>query len=269
MKEMNLEDVQKDTKELLVVFDKICNNLGLKYFLIYGTLLGAIRHKGFIPWDDDLDVGMFEDDYKRLCSYFNDTNNSELELHNQNTSEHCFYNIARVCDKKHRLVFENKKYTSGLFIDIYVFEGLGDDEDQFYWNQRFKKHPRWRKGVYINSNEDFLYGNGMVHKILNIPFCLIARKRGKKYYINKFNSHKKYDINDSKYIGCPSWEESRYERKWFDSIIYSEFEDIKALIPAAFDEILTSEYGDYMKLPSEEKRKPYHGYKAYRKSEQQ
>ena len=267
MKEMTLEEVQKATKELLVEFDNICNEIGIRYFLMYGSLLGAIRHKGFIPWDDDLDVGMFESDYLKLCNYFKANNNLELELHNQDSTEHCFFNIARVCEKKHRLVFDNKKYTSGLFIDIYVMEGLGDTEDQLYWNQRFKKHSGWRKGVYVNSNEGFLYGNGVLHKILNIPFCLFARKRGKQYYINKFNSHKKYDINDSKFIGCPSWEESRYERKWFDSIISTEFEDIEVLIPAAFDEILTSEYGDYMKLPPIENRKPYHGYRAYRKNE--
>ena len=147
MEKMNLRQTQLATKDLLFHFDKLCSSLGIKYYLLFGTLLGAIRHGGFIPWDDDIDVGIMQDDYKLLEDYFNTTNDPIMEFHNPHTVKDCFFNISRVCDKKHYLVFQNRSYTSGLFIDVYLLEGMGNDEDSDYWRKQYKRIIRWRKGA--------------------------------------------------------------------------------------------------------------------------
>ena len=67
MRELTLEEVQNISLEIFTKFDEICREHNLKYFMMYGTLLGAVRHKGFIPWDDDIDVWMFREDYNKLC----------------------------------------------------------------------------------------------------------------------------------------------------------------------------------------------------------
>ena len=263
MKEMSLRESQMATKELLKQFDELCDSLGIRYFLMYGTLIGAIRHKGFIPWDDDLDVGMFYDDYQILCTYFKEHDNPIMELHNQETQKDCFYNIARICDKAHQLIFAGKDYKSGLFIDIYVMEGLGKEEDQPYWDSRFAEYDKWRKSVYICTNKAFLYGNGVLHKLANIPYVMKSKRRGKKYYIDQFNNHKMFSIEESDYIGVPAWETVRYPKDLFDETIRIGFEDITVSIPKQYDELLRIDYGDYMTPPPEKDRVPYHGYIAY------
>lgn len=267
MNEMDLKDIQKVTLSILKQFDEICSKLDINYYLMFGTLLGAIRHKGFIPWDDDLDVAVFADDYLLLQQYFEKQHDYPLELHEQETNKNCFYNIGRICEKRHRLVFDKKKYTSGVFIDVYVLEGLGRKEDLPYWNNRYKKYNKYRKGVYCCVNQSLLYGSGIVHQILNIPFVVISKIRGKHYYIDKLNDYKSFSVSDSDYVGIPRWEECIYPKVCFTELLRVPFEDTFTSIPAGYEEILRIEFGDYMKLPAEKDRKPQHGYKAYKLEE--
>ena len=264
MREMSLREIQKGTLGVLIELDKVCKELGVKYFLIWGTLLGAIRHNGYIPWDDDLDIAMFPEDYRKLCSYLcgNDT---ELEIHNMDTCPECFYNIARVCEKEHILKFKNKKYTSGLFIDIYVLHGLGKAEDLEYWNKRFKKYPGWRSSLNACMSTTLLCGRNPLNKLWNLPFVIGAKILGKKYFIKKFEGYRKFDINESEYVGVPQWTEVIFEKKDFDEIIYTKFEGIVVPIPAGYENFLRTNYGDYMVMPPENERHPQHGYIAYEK----
>lgn len=263
MHEMSIREIQVATKELLKSFDTLCAKLNLQYWLMFGSLLGAVRHKGFIPWDDDLDVGMFHEDYKKLCDYLIQ-NESEFELHNQDTQINCFYNISRVCDKKHKLVFNNRDYTSGIFLDIYDFEGLGGEQDIAYWDKRFSNYNSWRKGIDLCTKNTLFYGNSLVHKVLNIPLLLCAKLLGKNYFIKKFNNYKHFNLTTSIYVGIPCWEEVRYRKSLFGSFIKVPFEDIVVAIPEQYDTLLSIMYGDYMQLPPKDNRVPNHHYRAYR-----
>lgn len=262
MKKMNQREIQIATKDLLYQFDKLCSSLGIKYFLVYGTLLGAIRHGGYIPWDDDIDVGMMPDDYKVLLDYFSKNHDSLMELHNLKTVKNCFYNISRVCEKNHYLVFENRDYVSGLFIDVYPIEGMGGDEDTSYWNEQFRKIRKWRKGAFISTYNSIFYGKNLTHKILNIPNVIIAKVRGKNYYFDKINDHKYFDIEHSKYVGV-CWDTNRYPKEIFEDTLRVRFEDIEVTVPKGFEKYLTILYGDWKKLPEASKRVPHHGYEAY------
>jgi len=264
MKEMSLRDTQEKTLEVLMEFDKLCKSLGVTYYLVWGTLIGAIRHKGFIPWDDDLDVAMFPDDYEMIYSYLKE-NDDKLEIHNMETCQECFYNISRVCDKTHLLKFTNKKYTSGLFIDIYVMHGLGNTEDLGYWRKRFEKYPKWRRAINICASTTLLIGKNPLIKILNLPLVVFTKAIGKDYFVKKFNDFRKFDIDKSEFLGLPQWEEVIFEKKDFAEVKYVQFEGFMAPIPIGYDNFLKSYYGDYMILPPESGRHPSHGYKAYEK----
>ena len=263
MKELTLREIQEASLQLLIQIDHICKEIGSNYFLFFGTLIGAIRHHGFIPWDDDLDIAMFQNDYNKLTDYISKNMSDELTVDNPITNNDCFFNITRICDKKHKLIFKGKKYTSGIFIDIYILEGMGNDEDLIYWKKRFSNYRHWQKGVYASVNKSFLYGNSNLHKIANIPFVLYAKIRGKSYYFKKFDSHKKFDLQNSTYIGNPAWEDIIFRKEYFNDVVYVSFENYIVPVPSGYDQFLNAIYGDYMKLPEESQRVSQHGYICY------
>lgn len=262
---MSIREVQIAALEILKQIDTICTELGINYYLMYGTLIGAIRHKGFIPWDDDLDIAMKIDDYKIFIDYFNKNNKTQLEIHNFETNKDCFYNISRVCDKTHILKFDYLRYTSGVFVDVYPLEGLGGDDDLPYWKAHFSFFPKWQKHIQLCCTDGLFYGRNVFTRIGNIPNLIISRIIGKQHYINKFNDYKKITINDSKYIGIPSWEYDIYNKEWFDEIVKVPFEDAMVSIPKKYDEVLRHTFGDYMQMPPENQRVSHHGYLSYKK----
>lgn len=264
MHEMSLRDIQEKTLKVLVKFDQLCKELEVKYYLVWGTLIGAVRHKGFIPWDDDLDIAMFPDDYKKIQSYLCE-NDYELEIHNMETRPDCFYNISRVCEKEHIVKYNNKKYTSGLFIDIYVMYGLGKEENLDYWKYRFRKYPSWRRSINICTNIAPFNGRNPVKMLMNLPFIIYSKILGKDFFVHKFDDFKKFDIDESDFLGSPQWEEVIFEKKDFEEVTYVPFEGFMAPIPAGYDHFLRSYYGDYMIMPPESRRQPKHGYIAYEK----
>ena len=262
MEKMNLREIQIATKDLLYQFDRLCTSLGIKYYLMCGTLLGAIRHGGFIPWDDDIDVGMMIDDYSALLEYFGKNDDSLMELHNLKTVANCYYNISRVCEKKHYLVFENRKYVSGLFIDVYPIEGMGGDEDTSYWDEQFRKIRKWRKGAFMSTSNSIFYGKNLTNKILNIPNVITAKTLGKNYYFDKIDNHHYFDIEHSKYVGV-CWDTVRYPKEIFEDTLRVMFEDIEVTVPKEYEKYLNLEFGDWKKLPKASDRVPHHGYEAY------
>lgn len=267
MKELSLRESQLAALNVLEQVDKICRKLDIKYYLMWGTLIGVIRHQGFIPWDDDLDIAMFKDDFNILKEYFI-THKREcdpLYIDCYPDNDKCFFNIPRICDSTYKLLFNNMNYTSGMFIDVYVLEGLGNESDLAYWGKRFKKYSYYQKMIYMSSLKHIFYGSSMLHKIGNIPQCVIAKIVGKSHYMSAINSYKHFDINNCTYIGVPKWEKSIMRREWFSDTIEKTFEGNKFYIPIGYEEILRNAYGDYMKFPPESQRHPYHGYEAYRK----
>lgn len=264
---MSFRETQLATLELLKKIDKICQELDIQYFIMFGTLIGAIRHKGYIPWDDDIDIGIKAKDYKKFVEYFvkNKDKCAPLEIHNQKTNKDCFYNISRVVDNTYHLEFENMKYTSGTFVDVYPLEGLGKESDLEYWKKRFKKYLILQRGVYLNCAPSIWFGKTKLKRILNLPYMLFARLVGKQFFINRFNKHKRFSWEDSEYIGTPCWIRDIFKKEDFDEAIRAPFEDTEVWIPKNYDSILRMAYGDYMKLPPEDKRVPHHDYSAYRK----
>ena len=266
---MKLKESQHDTLEILQKLDELCRKLNITYWVMYGTLIGTIRHKGFIPWDDDFDVCMPRPDYDRFTRYFEENNNDvdDLYLDNYKYNVNSFLWINRICDKEHELIFERWNHKSGLFIDIYPFDGMGDEDDKFFWKENKKRNYNYVKGLYMASEHTPFYGNSTVHKILNTPYDLYSKIKGKHYFYEKIDSvSKTFQWDESEYVGLPVWAMwlKFLDKKWFDETIYLPFENTKVPVPAGYDSILRTVYGDYMKLPPEDQRKPQHDYAAYK-----
>ena len=260
-----MESDQKIKNEILTilkVFDKYCNDHDIKYIIAFGTLLGAVRHKGFIPWDDDIDVVMLPEEYNKfsdevkLDPFLDDKKRYKVCLPGD---ENYCYSFGKVIDTKYVVREKNisDKYNIGLFIDIFRAD---------YWPEnKFKEFWQMKKGQFLRRiNEVCLRGNleGKKYLILDKllkPVDLIFSCFG-------ITSEKICVMMDliatgnkpSKFAGVISeGTGSREEKK--DIVFYLDtapiqFEDSMFPAPADYDGYLRSQYGDYMKLPVPEDR---------------
>ena len=270
--ELNLREIQIGEYNILKKIHDICTKLNLKYYLFYGTLLGAVRHEGFIPWDDDIDIIMPRDDYSVLIDYFinNETELKPLKLFHYRTNPEYIYPIARISDSRYSLVFNNtKEYGLGLFVDVYPLDGCGNTKKEAERIWKKNKNAKFWVGVYgINKFKkstksplrSFLkFAAITVVKLMNIPKKIASLDH--KASIRKFS--------DNKYVGCTAWEVSGlgyFKKELLDSSVLLKFEDSYFNAPSKYDEVLKETYGDYLKMPSEDNRIPHHEYRAFLKT---
>ena len=129
-KELNIDQIHQITLEIVKKLIEICDEINVNYYVAYGSLIGTVRHKGFIPWDDDFDVVMFRDDYEKFCKYciIHQNEIKPYKLLNRETEKNYPYNIARLNNMDYKARYENiVNYDSGAFIDIYPIDGAGSD----------------------------------------------------------------------------------------------------------------------------------------------
>lgn len=273
MKELSLREDQLAAFEILKEVAKICDKEGFTYYLAYGTLIGAIRHHGFIPWDDDIDIWMPRPDYERFLNYF-EINKDELQplaAFNQKTCKDYPYMITRISDTRYWLDVTNEKnYGIGTFIDIYVLDGIGSDYNEAKRIALAAK--RYSSFLFQSTREKFQIGitKGIKKRLLKFPVYCYAKLRGKLYFINKLQGlvdRNRYE--DSKYVGVISWcvNDMRevMDKSWYSETVRWKFEDCEFAIPGGYDKILKQIYRDYMQLPPEKDRLPHHLYKTYKK----
>lgn len=264
---MTLKEIHAATLEILSFIDETCKKLNLQYYALYGTALGAVRHHGFIPWDDDLDIGMQRDDYNLFCEYINEHNTGSFYIDNYYTNHDYPYYIMRLCDRRYSLLFDGYKYKSGLFIDIYPLDGMGKENDSSYWAKRKSYLTLVQTCYLLASNESVFVGSSTIKRILRMPLCIISKILGKKVFFKLLDRYANvYSYQESDFIGVPCWSMrlTRYKKDIFNSTIRVPFENISITLPAGYDEMLKSDYGDYMTLPPPDKRKATHYYVAYK-----
>lgn len=267
MTEMTIGDVQKATLLVMKELDRICCENNFVYWITAGTLIGAIRHGGYIPWDDDLDIAMPRDDYEKLIKYLNEQyHNPHFSIHTfENNHRYPFY-ISRFCDTAHKLVFDDYNYESGCFVDIYPYDGMGKKNDYKYWKEKEHYFQITQKLLKLSQCSSLLYGNSTTHKLANLPFLLISKIIGRDYYYKSLNKYQSvFSWDESDYIGVISWSSGTYcyPKEWFDKIQRVSFNNIEVNAPVEYDKYLKMLYGDYMRLPPKSERKPHHGYHAY------
>lgn len=264
--ELGVREIQLRSLDVLRVIDGICHHLGLKYWLMYGTLIGAIRHRGFIPWDDDLDIAMFRKDYNTLVDFM-DSHFEELHplvaLHSTKQRRLPFL-LTRVSDTRYKMVGEYGKQIPelGIFVDIYPFDGIGNDLEAA---ERITTDDRKRLVRYSRAASDPYNVPGESSHLKNVLRDIRRRvfySDVERYAQDITEAIGEFSVGESKYVSCRSWEPKIIrERALFDRIVEVPFEDMHTCIPAEYDAVLRSSYGDYMQLPPEEDRIGHHQYK--------
>ncbi|MCR4908590.1 MAG: LicD family protein [Lachnospiraceae bacterium] len=270
-RELTIQEIQTVSLEILKRVADLCEELQLRYYLVFGTLIGAIRHHGYIPWDDDVDIMMPRPDHDKLMEHLSEHPLPGLTVFNRRTCRDYPYMLTRISDDGYILEMENEESVGmGIFIDVYPFDGLG--------NTREEAVPFGLKGDYLSSlcyqatRKHFAMETttSVFRKIIKFPVFLISRMIGKDFFQNRLELLAgTRDYETSEYVGCVTWltwgEKEMFLRKWFDESILVPFEKYEFRVPKCYDEVLRHEYGDYMQLPPEKDRIGHHYYKAFSK----
>lgn len=244
----DLRGMQFIALEILKEFDRICRKNNIEYWLDGGTLLGAVRHKGFIPWDDDVDVCVKNDDMEKLKKCLEKELPYYLNIYRFEKDVDVFYKIF---DKYSKVSYQNEDGL-GIWIDIFPMSYVKEDEkiNKIIKNSPPKRNiPKEKK--WLNFREKFTW------RILNL-FNIKSREENiEKYY--EVISQKEQD--SYLYMKGKMWW-NLYKKDWIFPLKEIEFEGYKFLCPNNYHKYLTSYYGDYMKLPPLEKRIPSHSEKV-------
>ena len=270
--ELNIEQIHKATLGIVEKLIEICDKINVNYYVAYGSLIGVVRHKGFIPWDDDFDVVMLRDDYEKFCDYCikNENKLKPFKLLSRKCEKKYPYNIARLNNMNYKAVYDNVQgYESGIFIDIYPLDGAGSDVDKVLKKVEKKKSNLFRITLWsIDDHYTKSTYNKWYRSIIKYFVRGYSKVRGAKHFLDKMENFKNlYDINNSRYIAEMTLDSglTLYEKSWFDKYIYMDFENLKVKVPIGYDDFLRCHYGDYMKFPPKEEQVPHHEYKVYQR----
>ena len=263
---LTIDEIRKIQLEILSYVHDFCIDNNIKYFINYGTLLGAIRHKGYIPWDDDIDIMMSRENYETFISLFS-LINSKYKIMSLKTSNKYYNNFIKVYDNTTIVLDEKneKTYDIGINIDIFPYDSFNDKRlvDKTYILESFKL-------LSIAKLHDIQYGDSKVKDIIRHLFWLLLRPISPRFFCNRIdNIIQKKICKNGKYFGLLA---SKFKYSdIFTSDVFSElidlpFEDKLFKAPKNYDYILRQYYGDYMQLPPEEKRINPHNIRAYYKN---
>ncbi len=260
MEKLDLNEVKGIELDILKSIDNFCATNNIKYFLDSGTLIGAVRHKGFIPWDDDVDISMPRKDYEMFVSSFNELNSKYKVLSFNNNSKYV-YPFAKVVDTSTRLIEEDVIDIPdlGVYIDVFPIDGLPEN----YISRRVHQFKiLFWKLVAVYDVEEAPNLSKFRYKILD----LFARIIGWKKALKKCDKLlKKYDMYKTKYAFPVVYNRTsdwKIESDVFYEQVKLQFEDSFFCVPKGYDSYLQVQYGDYMQLPAEDKRVNKHRFIA-------
>ena len=255
-KKLSSEEIKQIELNLLLKLDEICKKYKLRYYLCGGTLLGAVRHKGFIPWDDDIDVLMPREDFEKLLRLEKKQKQDAVEKIVSWKSGNSIYPFIKLINTNTVLKekYLSEEFTTGLWIDIFPLDGMPDDEKIIA--KKFKKIKFYKTillTAYSEMGKGATWYAALAKRVL-IPIC---KHLNTEKLCNKLNAiSKEYPIDKSPYVGGFLWGYGPQEKmpKEFLEPVEVEFEGHMFPAPKCWDFYLTQLYGDYMQLPPENKR---------------
>lgn len=262
MRRVHGDELKMIQLRILDVVSEFCIKNGITYWIDSGTLLGAIRHKGYIPWDDDIDIGMLRADYDRFSREFNKQHDKFRFVCIENTPG--FYAPhGKVCDTSTVLYEPDERgQRLAINIDVFVYDNAPDDNEVV--EEMYNTRDSLRK-VFAIKNQRALGEGNLCKKVLRYLRKMLYRACFRGDMISKMvENSKRYSKIDTQRVGnFTAYTRMVCNKRVFDSFIDVEFEGKFYKAPVGYDEWLRSFYGDYMQLPPEEKRVSHHSFVAY------
>lgn len=254
MKKLSSEEYKNRLVEMMLKIDGICRENGIWYSIVYGTLLGSVRHGGFIPWDDDMDIGMKRSDYAKLKRCI--AEHPELELSCIDISNHpnTIYVSGKICDTKTVVKESNFRTVDGYgaFIDVFLLDNIPDDEKG---RKKFKAHARYLAKV-IQHSAKVRPGkpDGLKHAVLLYGAFVYAHCFDTYKLVKKLDEYcRKYNETHTDYFGVPYFI-SYLKKSDFDELVEMPFEGQMFIGPKKYENVLNSIYENYKRIPPPEER---------------
>ena len=273
MSDKYTERIQHYSINILREIDRICRANDIPYFITNGTLLGAVRHKGFIPWDDDIDVAMLRPDFNRFVKHAREWLSAPYEFISPETYEKCPGELSKVIDGSTTLI-ERWSYNQlgGVYVDVWVLDAVSDKR----WQRRlhFSAYKVLNRLLYMRNRDPYKRGHGMSSWWPRIVQSLFKNSTLQRW-MHKVQAACDFDKHD-KICMLDNGEKSIISKKVIGQRKEYEFEGQLFFGPEDYDTYLRALYGEYMELPPENKRRvhrpdyvdfehSYHDYKDTRK----
>lgn len=247
-------DLQDKILEIAVYMDKLCREYDINYYLMGGSALGAKRHGGFIPWDDDLDFFMTPDNYEKFRSIFIEKGNKEKFYLQEWGAIDGMVTISKIRMNDTTYIEEALKdwdIHHGIYVDIFILHNCPENKvsrlNQYIWGKYVIMKGLAERGY--NRRKGFL---GLCLKIMSIFPCKFLVKHGLKQVYKYRNKKSDYYCN---FLGKAVLKNGVYKKSYFQEGIYVPFEKVELKVPTNIHEFLSDRFGNYMKLPSADRIK--------------
>lgn len=249
---INIEEFHQRLKLMMVEIHKICVDNNIKYSMIGGSLLGALRHQGFIPWDDDIDIAMTYDNYKKFMGIVKRMNHEWLEFSTAGLTEGCYQPFLKAYDKRTTFLEGHMDSPKGIFIDIFPISKCGNTMTEALRERR--KYRFWqsllkRKGYTFHTGgvrELFLK---TLAKCFSVDF-LVRKLQSQMERLSHTNAALSADLDGTVKSIVPS--------KFFDDYCLYKFDEYEFMGIVEADKYLTQVFGNYMQLPPANQQVPHH-----------
>lgn len=263
MKEITVNELKQIQLDILKDIHAFCKAEGLVYSVAYGTLIGAVRHKGFIPWDDDIDIMMPRRDYDRFCRTYG---HEYYKVASTDTILTYPIPYAKVYDSRTR-VREHVEYPTeyGISVDVFPVDNVPDDpktRSRLYARKKRLNILHVLKITSVSRNRSFVKNAALA--VAHILLAVFNMRRLVRKMDMLSASYSNVDTRDASVVVCNDCSE-----RWilpasmYKETIEVEFEKTKVCAPKYYHEMLTSVYGDYMQLPPVEQRVTHHAFDAW------
>lgn len=268
MKELSIEELLQLQLDILRDVDAFCRRNGIDYFLVGGTGIGAVRHGGYIPWDDDIDIGMTRPNYNRFIEQFNGAFQN-LKVYSPEINSEYYAPYANVCDTRTLLIETSNSHRNneiGVKIDIFPYDGIPSDRVSFDIVR--KKARRLNAFSYFKRRHIIKGRNDDLATIVSSAFWKMFLFPV-RYSVLQKRIHELAELipyEEAEYLDkivFPYKKNMPCKKAIFESYIDMNFENLTVRNIADYDVYLKSVFGDYMVLPPENQRIANHGFKAY------
>lgn len=262
----DIREIQQMELGIMEYIHEVCQKIGVKYFLAYGSLIGAVRHKGFIPWDDDMDICMLREDYEKLQDYLIANPDERYEVMSYKNNLNYVYPFMKVQDNHTYLLEEDVRIDSnmGIYVDIFPVDGYEDDS--VFKDKMTRLIKKRQLSCYtfkgITNTKSLL--NSLIRYISVIIFYFTNTNKYIRGIDELAQSRKVGDYELVDYLIYKDMNKPVWKREWLNQTITGVFEGKEFMIPKNYHEILTSDYGDYTQLPPVELRFSHHDFQLWK-----